>query len=363
MDFFNGYRIVADGSPYLSSGGDFDRMQRAHLPFTQFIQYIFSFSTPIISFSIFLAVFVFFLVWCCYKNLRTQNGIETVRNVVVFSLLTYPFLIEIDRAHIEAITFIFFYLFVHFYQKEKFSISSFFLACTIAMKPYSLVFVPLLAFDRKFKEIGITLAYTAALTAVSLMVFKGGAVENLRNMLANISLNYNIYTVGNEGLYFGHSLFGLFKVFIVPDFLFDAKGYYSFITTFSRIYFYAAAAIFLLLSYYVFLEKEFWKRVTLLTFAMLILPYNSPDMRLLHLYVPLFLFINKDRHDPYDSLYAVLLALLFVPKDYWHYAPIPEISSSIVATPIIIVVISLLIIVRGIKSRSLLREDAPATRY
>ena len=51
-------------------------------------------------------------------------------------------------------------------------------------------------------------------------------------------------------------------------------------------------------AYVVLVEKEFWKKVAILVVAMLLLPHVSADYKLIHIFLPLFLFINISEIKP-----------------------------------------------------------------
>lgn len=53
-------------------------------------------------------------------------------------------------------------------------------------------------------------------------------------------------------------------------------------------------------------ETVLWKKVSLLVMCMNLLPYTSTDYKLLHLFIPLFLFINHQKEDKWDLVYIVL---------------------------------------------------------
>ena len=65
-----------------------------------------------------------------------------------------------------------------------------------------------------------------------------------------------------------------------------------------------------------FIETDFWKKVSLLVFIMLLFPYTSADYKLLHLFIPIVLFINNKKEEKNDLIYTILFALLLIPKNY-----------------------------------------------
>jgi hypothetical protein len=103
------------------------------------------------------------------------------------------------------------------------------------------------------------------------------------------------------------------------------------------------------LIYYLFsFEKELWRKVALLALAMILLPQVSPDYKLMHVFIPLFLFINKPAAQRRDVLYTILFALLLIPKSYLRLAPFPEASSSLLLNPLIMLALAGVIVSEGI---------------
>jgi hypothetical protein len=179
---------------------------------------------------------------------------------------------------------------------------------------------------------------------VPLVSFKGGFLNNVGRLLTNMGLYNKVYVIGGEGIYFGHSLFGLLK------FIMLIKNKIQLTVLIFMPYLVVALTGFILISLYIiFIEKEFWKKVALLVFAMNLLPFVSGDYKLLHIFIPLFLFINNGVKTKLDYVYTILFGLLLIPKDYYHYPPIPEVTISVMLNPLIMLAITFLIIMQGTK--------------
>jgi hypothetical protein len=106
------------------------------------------------------------------------------------------------------------------------------------------------------------------------------------------------------------------------------------------------------------MEKEFWKKVALLVFSMLLFPHVSADYRLIHLFVPLYLFINKSNDDSHDLAYVIIFSSLLITKSYYYYRFDPRTGIvpfstdlSVILNPAIMISGILLIICTGINSR------------
>jgi hypothetical protein len=154
--------------------------------------------------------------------------------------------------------------------------------------------------------------------------------------------------IGDGGLMFGNSLWGVGKA-----------AFHSLLpATIARMqlpYLLVSFAAFALLVFYAIrYEKTLWKKVTLLAFALILLPFVSADYRLLHVFFPLFMFINSNERGRYATFYAVIFALLLIPKDYYHLHlhNVQDASIQIILNPLIMLSMMLLIIFEGLQPKS-----------
>jgi len=50
-----------------------------------------------------------------------------------------------------------------------------------------------------------------------------------------------------------------------------------------------------------------------------ILPHVSADYKLIHVFIPLFLFINKTETDNHDLSFIVIFSLMLISKSYYYF--------------------------------------------
>jgi hypothetical protein len=87
----------------------------------------------------------------------------------------------------------------------------------------------------------------------------------------------------------------------------------------------------------------------------LVLPQLSGDYKLIHLFIPLFLFFNAQKSSRLDWLYALMFGLLLIPKDYYWFGKVisdngtHDISISMIINIIILVGMFLLIMGTGLE--------------
>jgi hypothetical protein len=74
----------------------------------------------------------------------------------------------------------------------------------------------------------------------------------------------------------------------------------------------------------------------------------------LHVFVPLFLFINKKENDKLDLYYLLLFSLILVPKSYYNikppgYGSVTDVNIGIVLNPLFMVAILAMVVIQGIR--------------
>ena len=111
------------------------------------------------------------------------------------------------------------------------------------------------------------------------------------------------------------------------------------------------------------LPLRLWEQVTLLTVALVVLPSSSGDYRLLHFLVPLALFLRLGAGSRLRWWYAVLFALLLVPKAFVLLRP-DGTNLGVVLNPLVMLLLAAMVVGTGVarlaRKRSGRRAAAPA---
>lgn len=236
----------------------------------------------------------------------------------VFILCSYPLWFTLDRANLEMLLFIVCGLFIWAYQEGRLKTAGFLLALAINMKLYPAVLFVLFVADKKYKELFYTLALTVLFFAIGYWLT--GAGEQLQK---NLELFAFYHQQRPLGLQFSHTLMNLMRI---PVFInlegglphtWDSFTYFSAQVAFSYMLFMFAlfGAICL---YIIFINKAYWKAVLLLTLAEVGFPFVSYDYTLINLVLPVLLFLNA-REQPEQKTLCILLALLFIPMNWWSH--------------------------------------------
>ena len=339
-------------------------------PLTHVFLYMFtklSLPVAVVAFvSLFLAGH--FALGCRFFQADTRVG--TFWNAFVLTFLSYPVLIAVDRGNMETYVFLLLAGFVLAYRSGHFRLAAVFVGLAAAMKIFPILLAVMFLADRRYREFLLALLVPAVITVACFALMGQGFEFNLFSFLNNLRSFGSLYGIGIEGWMFGHSLFGLVKVVLAAV----APGALVENTTAAYMPYQVVALVILVatLAHVVFVEPTLWKRLALLVICMCLLPVTSGDYKLIHLYLPLYLFIQDGSRISHDRLLAVLFGLLLIPKAYlplfpesleylvnraagdplflrWPY----EINMSIVLNPLLLIGLwSLLVVPRYMYPRS-----------
>jgi len=313
-DFYRVLRSNQDLNPY------FGTQRMLQYPFLNFLGFIFSLMPLSYAIFTFILIVAEFMIVACSYSLKIEGQPTNWTNVFILSFLTFPFLFDIDRGNFDGIVFVFLATFMFFFTKEKFIFSAIFLSFAIAMKPFPAVFLLLFIAEKKFRETLIAVLSTAFISLIPLLIFKGGFFANLSAALSISrfpdAIGSSGYFESNNFVFHSMSMFTIFKVYFIESGIIQRID----MSFFSSLYVKGVLLAFIPMGLYViFLEKELWKRVTVLSIAMVIFPQISGDYRLLYMLVPLFLFLTNETTSQSDYFYTVLFGLLLIPKNYYFF--------------------------------------------
>lgn len=313
MDFFNVNFFMKNLNPYLGSDTSYPPFALLFAyPFSKLANYNLSYASNTartfagnMSFYIFIMMFISVMFSFLYKNIKLYK-----KSLILFFSL--PVLFLIDRGNYLIFSFMFLYMFITFYHNPKFkNLSLIFLALAISLKIYPIVFLLLLLSDRRYKDILKVLFFTTILSVIPLLFFKGGFVENLIACFNNIVTFSGGYVNPLLELIYTISFQALFKI---PTMLFsnglliyDFSFYSNLILLFG----------WLLIAFFVFFEKSFFKKVLIITIASIFLIPISYIYNLIYLFIPIMLFLKTKEEIKNEKFYLIFLGLLLIPKSYY----------------------------------------------
>ncbi|MDD5772140.1 MAG: glycosyltransferase 87 family protein [bacterium] len=341
-DFFTPMNIVlrGNGNPY-----NFISPDSINSPLYHLMAIGFMYINPFLSFIVCIFAFIIFFVYVISKNLVLATRMETFKNAIIFSFFTAIFLFSLERSNYEIIIFVLIYFFLEFYRKKNLITCVIILSVAIALKAAPGVLILLFLDAKQYKEALLTLVITLALNLLSYSVFTGGLWHNFQNNLISMKLYSKAYAMSMGGGVGTNSLWGAVK--ILREYFFN----YINIETLYYVHYIIAFTIFVSVSAYILkIEKVFWKKLSLMIIMMSLLPHHSGYPKLMHLYFPMFLFINSGEKDKYDLIYTVLFALILIPKAYYHFPFLPELNESAILLPLFMVLFMGFIIYDGFRT-------------
>jgi hypothetical protein len=331
-------------------------MPSVYFPFLNLVFYPFTLLTPGTALIVALASFTLFFLSFNWQGLARLEipGERRTLYTLILGLMSYPYLMLLDRGNTEIFVFTALALFLVFYLRERYVLSALFLAAAASMKIYPAVFGLLFLCDRKYKEAFIACGAFLLLSVVALFCFQGGFVANLLYVLNGFGANLQespMYAVNSNVLQRSTSLFTLFKWAMIQAGVIDTVNPH--VVRWG--YFATVGVLFLGLCWYVvFREQLLWRKAALLVISYLLLPTISADYRMIHLFIPLVLFFQAGpERDDYQ--FWVIFGLLLIPKAYYFMSQTTRsdapggVSEAVIINPLLLIVMAALIIYKGLK--------------
>ncbi len=305
----------------------------AYFPVAYRIISLFTLLPPIPALAAFLILSILAFVLLAQKHFQAATKVQTAQNILILTLMSYPILFMLDRGNFEILIFLCLYGFAILYQSKP-GWSAALLGVAIAMKATPAVLLFLLLIDRRWKHALLTILFTVLITLIAYLSYPGG-LNTLSNHYQNLTGSLAGYAIGNNGLYFGHSLYGAIKFIVL--WLMPAIDIEAFSRQLTLPYqLLALLAVGLLLWRISRRAMPFWQRLTILIGIMSLLPTVSADYKLIHFLIPLYLFINDPATNRRDRWYTLAFGLLLIPKAFFHLPTLPEVNSGVLLTPLIL---------------------------
>ncbi len=290
-----------------------------YFPFTYVLLYPFTLFEPWVGLGLFVGSFLTFLGIWIWRIIPSYSIFSRITNTLTLLMLCYPVLFAIDRGNLELGVFILLGTFLFAYQKRWIGLALTALSAAIAVKLYPLVFLILFAIDRRPKLIAGALALSGLMMIVPLWTFEGSFLTNWEALLTNLKLLHQHYVFEDGGLSFATSLYNILKLILFSPYYFHAPRTHENLALFLQLYVTFGGILFLAASYFLVQKKPpLWMSVTFLTLAMILLPEQSHDYKLIHLFLPLSVFVATNTGTRTQDLrYLLLFGLMWIPKHYF----------------------------------------------
>jgi hypothetical protein len=264
-----------------------------------------------LAFALYVALFVGATVWLMWRFVPEAPLPTRLLQVAALVGMSAPVLLVLDRGNIEGLLFLFVFAAVLAFRAGRHTTAGLLLAVPIAMKGAPAVLWLLFVRARRWRALAWSAGAVVVGTAFSLLIFAGSFghdVHLLRQALEAAGSLTDARTSGTHGVQHAVSLNALLSV------LAHLSGGLGLLLDNSAVLAglgLAAGAVLALT-----LPIVLWQQVALLLAVMLLTPALSFEYRMVHLLVPLALFLQDRTARPraLDAAYVALFGLLLMPK-------------------------------------------------
>ncbi len=312
-DFILGYYILSDMNPYEKVRNHAGSWPFPYGPASLLLYLFFSQFSLKIALGGFYVFFILCFIYLnikffCMRELKTRSNLK---NILALSLTSYPFLYLMSRGNIESYLFLFITIGIFAYFKNHMKTANLFLVLATAMKFYPGIFFLIYIKDKKYKDLIYAFLFGIFFSLFSFSIFKGGPIFQIKSFFGELKLAQTFDFVNMDSITIAYPL-KMFYLFFAEQFGIGVN-----MTLFALIYL-IFAVVCLLGIIYVFYKFKLqkWEQVMLLLIPVLLLPPISFDYRLIAIFIPLFLFVNKEEVHRYDGIFLILFSLLLIPKKY-----------------------------------------------
>lgn len=309
---------------------------------------------PLVAYLIFLSIFWAYWLFMNIKSFKCENLSPALnfQNLFILTFLTYPYLVLLDRGNFDLILFVLLGSFIYLFKSGKYLKSALLMAVTNAIKPFYLIFLALFLFQKKYKEFFLSLLVSLLLIIGGFMVLHGDFWNQITIFITNLILFKKDFVFSIEsGMLNDSSLFMGLKYLLFQVIKLPVSYIFGFVKAYSVLNIIMTLAVL----FFTWKEKVFWKRIALLTFYSLLMPYVVYDYKLIFLFIPIWLFVNSKEKTKFDLIYTILFALLLIPKKILPVislaGPLKWFSLSLVANPLIMLIFIGLIITEQFRQK------------
>jgi len=199
-----------------------------------------------------------------------------------------------------------------------------------------------------------------ALTMVPLFFIKGGIAVNLPAFLNSLTNFNDDFASTGKNIFFGTSFATLVNSLaaIISPSMKDFSFLVPIETTVSIILLVGSVPAF-------FVLRRKWERVMMITLLMIYIQNMSGLYNLTFMLLPLLLFLTDEERTEYDSISFLLLAVLWIPKEYhyfkndnipYSYIPLGVMINSVIIL-LYIVYIDVRVVFSAIKGLKYIRHE------
>lgn len=303
-----------------------------------------------------MAVFGASLALLIWHGVTARVGSRRLRwvYVLIFCFLSYPVLFLVDRANLEMLVFALLAAFVWLYYWRGSRWAFLPLSLAIAAKYYAVVLLVVLVAERRWRQLALCVAAAVAAEALATVALSAVSGFSVFQVIANTRYTLAHHQqIGIAGVWFSHNLVGAFA-------LIDRMTGYGLqsIVGFQLALHILELGIFVVVVICcVAYDMPAWKRLAALVICMLVLPQESHDYTMIHLFLPLALIGRDGLRCPHKRIIAVLFGLALVPMAWLPYQTALLPSGSLLNFSMIIYPLVLLTLLAVILTTGVTRKD------
>lgn len=327
MDFFNVNQMVSERLPYVE-------YYSTYPPLILAVAYVFSLfgnyavytvkeiaAMPMgkLSYIVCFGIGTLVLVVCLYKIIRkySKNHCPAwlAGIAALLSTFTAPYIFMLDRGNYLVVALIFYALFIYYYEDNE-NLSAVFLGLSAAVKLYPIYMIVVFVAEKKWKKVFITLATAAVAFFVPLLIFRGGYVQNIKEILYALFAFGEGYSSEVPNVYFGVGLSSFLRFPFVVWHDLTVPSWFPVM----KIYVLIGAVMTFWSLFRIWREKSAWKRLMVFTTLMVFLIPNSYMYNLTFLTPVILVFLMKKepKHTWKDYIYLLMLGMIMAPKAYYY---------------------------------------------
>jgi hypothetical protein len=280
-----------------------------------------------------------------------RSTVARLQLVAVFALLSYPVLFAVDRGNLEMVVFVLLALFFWLHYGRRSRLAWLPLSLAIAAKYYWATLLVVFLCDRSYRQALYAAVAAVAETLVSVLLLSWISGYSVVRVLHALVQTLNGHVEGTNTLFFaqhGHSLWGVVTVF---DRWTNGSLQMMNMQRVRELYMLLSLAVFAAVARQLLRHRhDPWQVATVLVACALLLPFEDHDYTLIHLYLPLSLFMLTVRRGRLPWACALAFAVCLIPWAYHDFTFrrwLWDVSTSVLVYPAALVALIVLPLLVG----------------
>ena len=344
-DFFQAYQLLHSFNPYNIQQGSYPPVGYWILaPLLWMNQYAALF--------VFLALVIGFLVWWISRSFTLEMPMFHQIPIVAIALFSLPVSFAIDRGNNDLIIFVLIVLGIASFEQHRDAMAAVWIGLAGAAKVLPIVYLLIFLRGRRLRYIALGVLVAGAAT---LLGFSGFRYDFLRSLAgfrtATFALQHQYRNASNAtALYYNASVLGWAES--IGFAINGSVGAQAVSNVIGPIMLPVEILGGLVLAWYLrWREDSFWRGVTLITVAIILLNQVSYYYDLLFLFLPLSLFVKYATVNRRGLIVSVLFGLVLAPRAYFYLGH-SRIDFSVLTTAPLLLALAAAVVYDGYRERA-----------